>query len=95
MVNILKGEMSIVGPRPERPYFVDLFQVGIPHYALRHRLPVGLTGWAQVNGRSVLTRRPEHKVKYDLYYTKNWSFLFDIKIIIKTFFVVLRNEEAY
>lgn len=95
LINIIKGEMSIVGPRPERPYFVDLFKESIPHYALRHRLPVGLTGWAQVNGRSVLTRRPEHKVKYDLYYTKNWSFIFDVKIIIKTLFVVLKSEEAY
>jgi exopolysaccharide biosynthesis polyprenyl glycosylphosphotransferase len=95
LINILKGEMSIVGPRPERPYFVDLFKESIPHYSLRHRLPVGLTGWAQVNGRSVLTRRPEHKVKYDLYYTKNWSFIFDIKIIVKTLFVVLKSEEAY
>lgn len=95
LINILKGEMSLVGPRPERPYFVGLFKESIPHYELRHRLPVGLTGWAQVNGRSVLTRRPEHKVKYDLYYTKNWSFIFDIKIIIKTLFVVLKSEEAY
>ena len=95
LINIFKGEMSIVGPRPERPFFVNQFEKAIPHYSLRHRFPVGLTGWAQINGRSVLTRRPEHKVKYDLYYIKNWSFVFDLKIIAKTLFTVIKGEEAY
>lgn len=95
LLNILKGEMSLVGPRPERPYFVTQFTQDIPTFPLRHLVPVGLTGWAQINGRSVLTQNPEHKLRYDLYYIKNWSLLFDIKILIKTFFVVLRREEAY
>lgn len=95
LFNCLVGTMSLVGPRPERPFFVDKFVKDIPHYALRHKLPVGLTGWAQINGRSVLTRRPEHKLKYDLYYVRNWSVLFDIKIIIQTVSVVLKGEEAY
>jgi exopolysaccharide biosynthesis polyprenyl glycosylphosphotransferase len=95
LFNCILGDMSLVGPRPERPFFVDQFIKDIPHYALRHKLPVGLTGWAQINGRSVLTRRPEHKLKYDLYYIRNWSLLFDIKIILQTVMVVLKGEEAY
>jgi len=95
LINVVKGEMSIVGPRPERPFFVDQFEKIIPHYSLRHRFPVGLTGWAQINGRSVLTRRPEHKIKYDLYYIKNWSLVFDLKIIAETLFTVIKGEEAY
>lgn len=95
LINILKGEMSIVGPRPERPFFVEQFEKEMPHFGLRHRFPVGLTGWAQINGRSVLTRRPDHKIKYDLYYIKNWSFIFDLKIIAKTIFSVIKGEEAY
>lgn len=95
LLNILKGDMSVVGPRPERPFFVEQFEKAMPHFALRHRFPVGLTGWAQINGRSVLTRRPEHKIKYDLYYIKNWTFVFDLKIIAKTLSGVIRGEEAY
>ncbi len=95
LLNVVKGDMSIVGPRPERPFFVDQFEKIIPHYSLRHRFPVGLTGWAPINGRSVLTRRPEHKIKYDLYYIKNWSLIFDLKIMAKTVFTVIKSEEAY
>ena len=93
--NVLKGEMSIVGPRPERPHFVDQFEKKLPLFSKRHVVPVGITGWAQINGRSVLTRRPEQKIKYDFYYIKNWSFLFDLKIILKTVLVVFRKEESY
>ena len=93
--NVLVGDMSLVGPRPERPHFVDQFQQYLPLFRQRHIVPVGITGWAQINGRSVLTRRPEQKIKYDFYYIKNWSFLFDIKIILKTIFVVFRKEESY
>ena len=95
LINVLNGEMSLVGPRPERPFFVAQFNESIPHFHLRHQMLGGITGWAQVNGRSVLTRKPEHKVKYDLYYIQNWSLSLDIKIIFKTFFVVLAREEAY
>jgi len=95
LFNVLKGEMSIVGPRPERPFFVEQFSQTIPHFKHRHLMHVGITGWAQINGRSVLTRRPEHKLKYDLYYIKNWSVSLDIKIILKTFSIVFAREEAY
>ena len=86
--NVFIGQMSIVGPRPERPHFVTEFSKFLPYFNERHVVPVGITGWAQVNGRSVLTHRPEHKVKYDIYYINHWSFLFDIKICLKTFFIV-------
>jgi exopolysaccharide biosynthesis polyprenyl glycosylphosphotransferase len=93
--NIFVGEMSLVGPRPERPHFVDQFSQRVPFFLHRHAVPVGLTGWAQVNGRSVLTRRPEHKIKYDIYYINHWSLIFDFKILVKTLFVVLKKEESY
>ncbi len=95
LFNVISGKMSLVGPRPERPFFIDQFSEDIPQFRWRHQMPGGITGWAQINGRSVLTRRPEHKIKYDLYYIRNWSFLFDIKIILKTVLVVLNREEAY
>ncbi len=95
LLNVLKGDMSLVGPRPERPFFADQFAKAIPFYMDRHRMRGGLTGWAQVNGRSVLTRRPEHKLKYDLYYISNWSLLLDLKILLKTISVVFTKEEAY
>ena len=72
--------MSLVGPRPERPHFVDQFQQYLPLFRQRHIVPVGITGWAQINGRSVLTRRPEQKIKYDFYYIKNWSFYLILKL---------------
>jgi exopolysaccharide biosynthesis polyprenyl glycosylphosphotransferase len=95
LINILRGEMSLVGPRPERPFFVEAFTKEIPHFQLRHVMKGGLTGWAQINGRSVLTSRPEHKVRYDLYYIKNWSLVLDIKILIRTVSIVFQREEAY
>ncbi len=93
--NVFVGDMSIVGPRPERPHFVSEFSQFVPYFNERHAVPVGITGWAQINGRSVLTHRPEHKVKYDIYYINNWSFLFDIKICLKTIFIVFSREESY
>ena len=93
--NVFLGQMSIVGPRPERPHFVAEFSNHVPFFKERHVVPVGITGWAQINGRSVLTRRPEHKIKYDIYYINHWSFLFDIKICLRTFFVVFAREESY
>lgn len=93
--NVFVGDMSLVGPRPERPHFVALFVKSVPYYDLRHRVKGGITGWAQINGRSVLTRRPEHKVKYDIYYIKHWSFLLDLKILLRTLVLVFRQEEAY
>lgn len=95
LFNVLKGDMSIVGPRPERPFFIEQFEKEIPHFNQRHYMKGGITGWAQINGRSVLTRRPDHKFLYDMYYIKNFSLLFDIKIILKTIQVVFLSEEAY
>ncbi|HXW06289.1 MAG TPA: undecaprenyl-phosphate glucose phosphotransferase [Vicinamibacterales bacterium] len=79
-VNVLRGEMSIVGPRPERPYFVEQFKHRIPQYMLRHKVKAGITGWAQVNGWRGNTSL-EKRIEYDLYYIENWSVGLDIKII--------------
>lgn len=83
--NVLKGEMSLVGPRPERPCFVEQFTPGIEHYMWRHVSKPGLTGWAQVNGLRGDTSISE-RVKYDLYYLENWSLAFDFKILAMTLF---------
>ena len=81
--NVLRGDMSLVGPRPERPYFVDQFAPDIAHYMWRHISKPGLTGWAQVNGLRGDTSISE-RVKYDLYYLENWSLAFDFKILLRT-----------
>jgi Undecaprenyl-phosphate glucose phosphotransferase len=78
--NVLKGEMSIVGPRPERPYFVEQFKHRIPQYMLRHKVKAGITGWAQVNGWRGNTSL-EKRIEYDLYYIENWSVGLDLKIM--------------
>ncbi len=95
LFNIIKGEMSLVGPRPERPFFVDQFRDEIPDYDKRHRVLPGLTGWAQINGRAALSTRTDEKLMYDLYYINNWSLGFDVKIIIKTIVEVIRWRGAY
>jgi exopolysaccharide biosynthesis polyprenyl glycosylphosphotransferase len=82
-INVLLGEMSLVGPRPERPMFVEQFKAVVPRYMERHKEKAGLTGWAQVNGLRGDTSIVE-RTKYDLYYIENWSILFDIKIIART-----------
>ncbi len=84
--NVLKGEMSIVGPRPERPHFVEKFKEDISRYMWRHVSKPGLTGWAQVNGLRGDTSIPD-RISHDLYYLENWSLALDFKIISKTFFV--------
>jgi exopolysaccharide biosynthesis polyprenyl glycosylphosphotransferase len=78
--NVLKGEMSIVGPRPERPFFVQQFKQRIPQYMLRHKVKAGITGWAQVNGWRGNTSI-EKRIEYDLYYIENWSVGLDLKIM--------------
>jgi Undecaprenyl-phosphate glucose phosphotransferase len=78
--NVLRGDMSIVGPRPERPYFVEQFKHRIPQYMLRHKVKAGITGWAQVNGWRGNTSL-EKRIEYDLYYIENWSVALDIKIM--------------
>jgi lipopolysaccharide/colanic/teichoic acid biosynthesis glycosyltransferase len=88
--NVLRGEMSLVGPRPEQPCFVTLLESQIPYYAERHMVKPGITGWAQVNypyGANVSDVRA--KLEYDLYYAKNYSLFLDVEIILKTFRVIL------
>lgn len=94
LVNILKGDMSVVGPRPERPQFVEKFKEEIPRYMIKHQVRPGLTGWAQINGfRGDTSIRK--RIDYDIYYIENWSFGFDIKIIFLTVFRGFINENAY
>ncbi|MGE0447261.1 MAG: undecaprenyl-phosphate glucose phosphotransferase [Vicinamibacterales bacterium] len=83
--NVLRGDMSIVGPRPERPFFVEQFKHRIPQYMLRHKVKAGITGWAQVNGWRGNTSL-EKRIEYDLYYIENWSVALDIKIMWLTLF---------
>lgn len=94
LFNILKGDMSIVGPRPERPQFVEKFKEEIPRYMIKHQVRPGLTGWAQINGyRGDTSIR--RRIDYDIYYIENWTMTFDIKIIFLTVFRGFMNENAY
>lgn len=93
-INVLRGEMSIVGPRPERPVFVERFKNEIPDYMQKHLVRAGITGWAQVNGwrgNTDLVKR----IEYDLYYIENWSLWFDIKIILMTMMPGIIQKNAY
>lgn len=94
LINILKGDMSLVGPRPERPHFVDKFKEEIPRYMIKHQVRPGMTGWAQVNGYRGNTSI-RRRVAYDLYYIENWSMGFDIKIMFLTVFKGFINKNAY
>ncbi len=94
LVNVLFGEMSLVGPRPERPVYVDQFRRSIPRYMDRHWEKAGLTGWAQANGLRGDTSISE-RTKYDLWYIENWSLVLDIKILIRTVFNLFRSGNAY
>jgi len=92
--NVLKGDMSLVGPRPERPFFVERFKEEIPRYMIKHQVRPGMTGWAQVNGYrgdTSITKRIEH----DLYYIENWTLGWDFKILFLTFFKGFINKNAY
>ncbi len=94
LFNILKGDMSLVGPRPERPFFVEKFREEIPRYMVKHQVRPGLTGWAQINGYrgdTSIRKRIEH----DLYYIENWTLGLDFKIIFLTFFKGFVNKNAY
>ncbi len=92
--NILKGDMSLVGPRPERPVFVDKFKEEIPRYMIKHQVRPGLTGWAQVNGYRGDTSIRK-RIDCDIYYIENWTFGFDIKILFLTVFKGFINKNAY
>ena len=92
--NVLVGNMSLVGPRPERPVFVSQFRHQISHYMLRHRVKAGVTGWAQVNGWRGNTSL-DQRILCDLYYIRNWSYLFDLKILFLTVWKGFVNRNAY
>lgn len=92
--NVLIGEMSLVGPRPERPYFVRQFKERIPRYMVKHLVRPGITGWAQVNGWRGDTSIRE-RIECDIYYIENWTFMFDIKILFMTVFKGFANKNAY
>ncbi len=94
LFNILRGDMSLVGPRPERTQFVEKFREEIPRYMIKHQVRPGLTGWAQVNGYRGDTSIRK-RIDYDLYYIENWTFGFDIRIILLTIFKGFVNKNAY
>jgi Undecaprenyl-phosphate glucose phosphotransferase len=94
LFNVLRGEMSLVGPRPERPLFVDEFRRKIPGYMLRHKVKAGMTGWAQINGWRGQTSL-EKRIEYDLYYIERWSLVFDLKILVQTIWRGFFSKSAY
>ena len=94
LINVILGEMSLVGPRPERPFYVEQFRRSIPRYMDRHWEKAGMTGWAQANGLRGDTSISE-RTKYDLWYIENWSLLLDIRIIVRTIFNFFRTRNAY
>ena len=94
LVNVLKGDMSLVGPRPEIPHFVNQFMEYIPSYMIKHYVKPGMTGWAQVNGYRGDTSIKK-RIEHDLYYIENWSLGFDFKIMFLTVFKGFINKNAY
>jgi Undecaprenyl-phosphate glucose phosphotransferase len=92
--NVLWGDMSLVGPRPERPVFIEEFKKQIPRYHLRHKVKAGITGWAQINGLRGQTSI-QKRIEYDLYYIENWSLLMDLKILIRTALGGFLSKNAY
>jgi lipopolysaccharide/colanic/teichoic acid biosynthesis glycosyltransferase len=94
IINVLKGDMSLVGPRPERPFFVEKFKEEIPRYMIKHQVRPGMTGWAQINGFRGDTSINK-RIDYDLYYIENWTVIFDIKILFMTIFKGFKDDNAY
>jgi putative colanic acid biosynthesis UDP-glucose lipid carrier transferase len=93
-INVLRGDMSIVGPRPERPMFVEQFKDEIPDYMRKHLVKAGITGWAQIHGwRGDTDLRA--RIEHDLYYIENWSLWLDLKIMLLTLFRGFRHQNAY
>jgi Undecaprenyl-phosphate glucose phosphotransferase len=93
-INVLMGDMSVVGPRPEQPAYVEQFRQSIPRYMERHREKAGITGWAQVNGLRGDTSIAE-RTKYDLWYIENWSLWLDFRIMLRTVFKIFTDQSAY
>ena len=94
LFNVLRGDMSLVGPRPERPVFIEEFKRQIPKYHLRHKVKSGITGWAQINGLRGQTSIAK-RIEYDLYYIENWSLLLDLKILVRTALGGFLSRNAY
>ena len=94
LLNVLLGDMSLVGPRPEQPFFVDKFRHEIPGYMLKHKMKPGMTGWAQVNGWRGDTDLNK-RIECDIYYIKHWSFWFDVKVLFLTLYKGFINKNAY
>jgi lipopolysaccharide/colanic/teichoic acid biosynthesis glycosyltransferase len=94
LFNVLRGDMSLIGPRPERPQYVEKFREEIPRYMVKHQVRPGMTGWAQVNGYRGNTSIRK-RIEYDIYYIEHWSVAFDIKILVLTVFKGFINRNAY
>jgi exopolysaccharide biosynthesis polyprenyl glycosylphosphotransferase len=91
IINVLRGHMSLIGPRPERPFFVDRFSLEVARYQDRHRVPVGITGWAQVHGLRGDTSIPE-RVRFDNYYIEHWSLWTDLVIMVRTIWLIVTGR---
>lgn len=94
LINVIKGDMSLVGPRPEIPYYVKKFRKSIPLYMVKHYVKPGITGWAQANGLRGGDTSIEERIKYDIYYIEHWSVAFDVKILFKTLFQGIFSKNA-
>ena len=95
LLNVLKGDMSLVGPRPEIPYYVEKFKEDVPLYMVKHQVRPGITGWAQVRGYRGQTDelwQMQRRIEHDIWYMEHWSFLFDCKIIIRTFVGMFQKD---
>jgi lipopolysaccharide/colanic/teichoic acid biosynthesis glycosyltransferase len=92
LINVVKGEMSLIGPRPERPHFVEIFERAIPRYADRHRVKPGITGWAQIHGLRGKTSLRD-RIEWDNYYVQNRSLWLDVKIMLATLFIVGQHSK--
>ncbi len=94
LINVIKGDMSLVGPRPERQFFVEKFNQRIPHYMARHVVKTGITGWAQVNG--LRGQCPiEERTRYDIWYIENWSLWLDLVILVRTVYVCVFKPTGF